>query len=915
MKKLTALLIAAVMMISVTFVSAISSAETESKKLVALTFDDGPNDTYYTDTLDLLWKYDAVATFFVLGKNIVSYPEILNRTLDEGHEIGLHSYSHTNYTDWTIEQVNADIDKCQAAIYNATKTYANILRLPSFAMPSYFVQRQIKYPLIGCKQNSAANILANTINDGDILLIHNGVGSANIESDMANLEAVLQKLTDEGFEFVTVSELFSRKGVTPVNGIKQYTNVATATATTTDPNTTAATTGAMGEDGMLINFDDRQYAGYERQQDYTTTTTPANYTSYSVVEETYTNADGGEEPCSASGKAFKIAFPTGQTAKYRNATISLKDLSASGISPEAKGIKFWAKSIGTTATIDYIGIATASKTMPSKRVENLAITTEGKYYYLPYSTLGVLSGDDLSNYKYLTIYTDLYDMNSKTIYIDNISLYDLGQPETTTAHTSETYETSTRTTTRPTTAPTTTEVQNPKYTTIEAGVSFNEADGIIVESTGVYGLSEKIPATSGDTFKVSCVQNWQWGSKSLAAAYDADDNYLGPIVHNIVSRGDKYMQYEGRGYITTTDSESNSVTVSAYSLGLGYNSQNYFTDVTFQIPDSTDAKSIFYGISYIRVKAFKYLSEDAFYVEYLGNSDTNSDTGVNHLPDETAEGLTDTLGDLDADENSEVNIADVLYLRKYLAKYNGYVADIGNADLNFDGKINLKDAAYLKKNLAGIDGYELKTDQKFIALSFDDSPGTMPISTLKKYTSDNVRGTFMLSAARMFEDTDSNIKGIAALGYDFGNHTSFHNFLGGWAASEIYNEVNWTQDLLYKKTGQKTKYFRPPYFTTNAHLSQTLSDMVFIKGTSSSDTSTTVTAEQSAATQLSQAKDGNIILLHDNSKLADTLDILIPALLEQGYVICTIDELFSYKHVTAKSGYIYTNVLSPEAIS
>ena len=173
----------------------------------------------------------------------------------------------------------------------------------------------------------------------------------------------------------------------------------------------------------------------------------------------------------------------------------------------------------------------------------------------------------------------------------------------------------------------------------------------------------------------------------------------------------------------------------------------------------------------------------------------------------------------------------------------------------------------------------------------------------------------MLSAARMFEDTDSNIKGIAALGYDFGNHTSFHNFLGGWAASEIYNEVNWTQDLLYKRTGQKTKYFRPPYFTTNAHLSQTLSDMVFIKGTSSSDTSTTVTAEQSAATQLSQAKDGNIILLHDNSKLADTLDILIPALLEQGYVICTIDELFSYKHVTAKSGYIYTNVLSPEAIS
>ena len=201
-RKILALLLAVLLLFSVATVSVITTAETG--KLVALTFDDGPNDTYYTQTLDLLWEYDALATFFVTGQNVEKYPEELNRTLDEGHEIGLHSYSHTNYTNWTIEQVNADIDKCQSLIYNATKTYSKILRLPSFSMPSYFVQRQINYPLIGCKQSSAANILENTINDGDILLIHNGIGSANVASDMANLEAVLQKLTDEGFEFVTV---------------------------------------------------------------------------------------------------------------------------------------------------------------------------------------------------------------------------------------------------------------------------------------------------------------------------------------------------------------------------------------------------------------------------------------------------------------------------------------------------------------------------------------------------------------------------------------------------------------------------------------------------------------------------------------------------------------------------------------
>ena len=885
----------------------VSFSEESDKKYVAITFDDGPNDTYFTDTLDLLWKYDALATFFVVGQNVAKYPDELNRVLDEGHEIGLHSFSHANYTNYTIEQVNADIDKCQSAIYDATKTYSSILRLPSLSMPTYFVQRQINYPLIGAKFSSSANVLSGTVADGDIILIHNGIGSANVASDMQNLEAVLQKLTNEGFQFLTVSQLFEKKGVTPVKGTKQYSNVSAPATTTSGEATTAATTGQMGEDGMLINFDDRAYAGYERQQDSTTTTTPANYTSYSVVEETYTNADGESEPCSASGKAFKIAFPTGQTAKYRNACISLKDLVASGISPEATGIKFWAKSIGTTATFDCVGITTASKTKPSKCVTDLEITTEGKYYYLPYATLGVLSGDNMTSYKYLTIYTDLYDMNGKTVYIDNISLYGLGEPVTTTTHYTQTFATSSRTTTRP--------LQSIKYTEIEQGVSFNMVDGKVINSTAVYGLSEKIPAQSGDVFKISCVENYQWNSKATIGVYDSEDNYLGPIVHNIIYRGDKYMTYTGRGNITATDSSGTSKTCSAYSLGLGYNSQKYHADVTIQIPDTSDEKSIFYGISYIRVKALKYLDEASFYVEHISNEAPKTDTGVNHLPKTSEKGLSSALGNLDGDAQNELTASDILYLRKYIADYDGFVADISNADVNFDGKINLKDVVYFRKVLAGQDGYEIRQDQKFIALSFDDSPGTMPISTLQKYSANNVRGTFMLSATRMFSDYDESLKSLVKLNYDFGNHTSFHLFLGGWGKSEIYNEVNWTQNMIYSKTGQTTKYFRPPYFSVNKYLAETLSDMVFIEGTTSSDTSSTVTAHSSAQTQLSQAKDGNIILLHDNSKLAETLDILIPALLEEGYVICTIDELFKYKGVTPQTGYIYTNVLEPKAIN
>ena len=172
----------------------------------------------------------------------------------------------------------------------------------------------------------------------------------------------------------------------------------------------------------------------------------------------------------------------------------------------------------------------------------------------------------------------------------------------------------------------------------------------------------------------------------------------------------------------------------------------------------------------------------------------------------------------------------------------------------------------------------------------------------------------MLSAPRMFDDFDEKLKTLTTLNYDFGNHTSFHNYLGDWSYSEIYQEVNWTQDMIYKKTGQTTKYFRAPYFKVSKYLSDALSDMVFIEGTTSSDTSNDVTAQASAQAHLDQAKDGNIILLHDNSKLGETLEILIPELLNRGYVICTVDELFEYKNVDAKSGYVYTNVLNPKPV-
>jgi len=90
----------------------------EKEKKIALTFDDGPNEIT-PQILALLKKYNAKATFFCIGKNIEQHPEILKQTFDDGHSIGNHSFSHSNFFDFyrkdrvvkELQDTNAIIEK------------------------------------------------------------------------------------------------------------------------------------------------------------------------------------------------------------------------------------------------------------------------------------------------------------------------------------------------------------------------------------------------------------------------------------------------------------------------------------------------------------------------------------------------------------------------------------------------------------------------------------------------------------------------------------------------------------------------------------------------------------------------------------------------------------------------------------
>lgn len=181
------------------------------KKKVALTFDDGPDPDYTEKLLDGLKKRDVKATFFLLGKQVDAYPEIVKRMYKEGHVIGNHSYDHVNLATLSDTDAANQINKTNEAIHKITGEYPQYLRPPFGNEPQNqdCVKDMITVlwdvdPLDWCC-GSSANVtckVVKSVKEGDIILLH--------DASASSVEAALQivdELTEKGYEFVTVDDL------------------------------------------------------------------------------------------------------------------------------------------------------------------------------------------------------------------------------------------------------------------------------------------------------------------------------------------------------------------------------------------------------------------------------------------------------------------------------------------------------------------------------------------------------------------------------------------------------------------------------------------------------------------------------------------------------------------------------------
>lgn len=178
---------------------------------VALTFDDGPSRLTTPVVLDLLKKYKAKATFFVLGQNIAGNEDILKRMIEEGHEIANHTWSHPNLTRITADQVKQEIELTQSAIEEV------IGHRPTFMRPPYGAVNASVAAAAGLASiywnvdtqdwsNRDPHLILSQVkaytNPGAIILMHD-IHQTTVDG----LEPVLHYLTEQQYSLVTTTEL------------------------------------------------------------------------------------------------------------------------------------------------------------------------------------------------------------------------------------------------------------------------------------------------------------------------------------------------------------------------------------------------------------------------------------------------------------------------------------------------------------------------------------------------------------------------------------------------------------------------------------------------------------------------------------------------------------------------------------
>lgn len=189
------------------------------RKVVALTFDDGPHEKFTEEILWILRENRIKATFFFIGRNVDENPEIANEVHDEGHIIGNHTYSHPYLGSLSEENIKKELLKANRSISRIIGFCPVLLRPPygDCSLESVRIARElgfktimwsVDYPMTRIfSPEKIADRILRQVRPGAIILLHDGGGKR--ENVVEALPMIIENLKEQGYGFVTVPELLN----------------------------------------------------------------------------------------------------------------------------------------------------------------------------------------------------------------------------------------------------------------------------------------------------------------------------------------------------------------------------------------------------------------------------------------------------------------------------------------------------------------------------------------------------------------------------------------------------------------------------------------------------------------------------------------------------------------------------------
>ncbi len=188
-----------------------------AEKRIALTFDDGPHYKYTAEILDILKEYNIKATFFVVGQLAERYPDIILREISEGHEVASHTWSHAHLTLLSDKSLEDEISATEEFLYELAEYRPTLLRPPEgkYGENLLRVAGKLDYEVIlwtvdtrdwaHTPTDKIVETVLNNTESGSIILCHDFIGGESPTPDA--LRQFIPKLIENGYEFVTVSDL------------------------------------------------------------------------------------------------------------------------------------------------------------------------------------------------------------------------------------------------------------------------------------------------------------------------------------------------------------------------------------------------------------------------------------------------------------------------------------------------------------------------------------------------------------------------------------------------------------------------------------------------------------------------------------------------------------------------------------